>query len=114
MDFAELPFAVPAIGDADGLLYQFGTYDFTGTPMFHLDLVRQFAAQGSDEYLQVHLELLFEPREDLSALGRHGEWFWSEESGQLGEWSYRVRRRPEWHVLNDRAPADVLVYQDAT
>lgn len=114
LDFAEVPFAVPAIGDADGLLYQFGTYEFTGTPMFHLDLVRQFAVLGSDEYVQAHLELLFEPGDDLIALGRHSEWFWPGNSGPLSDWSRHIRRRPEWLALNDRIPTDVLVYQDET
>jgi len=53
IDFAEVPFAVPEVPDADGLLYQFGTHAFTGEPTFYLDLVRQFVVFGSDEYVQI-------------------------------------------------------------
>jgi hypothetical protein len=104
MDFAEVLFTVPAIPDADGLLYQFGTYAFTGTPRFHFDLVRQFAVTDSDEYVQAHLELLFEPADDLKALKAHDEWFWRGGSSSLHDWSESVRRRPEWLVLVDRVP----------
>lgn len=30
--FARVPFAVPQLPDADGLLYQLGTYSFSGEP----------------------------------------------------------------------------------
>lgn len=112
--FAEVPFVVPAIADADGLLYQFGTYRFTGTAMFHLDLVRQFAVLDSDEHVQAHLELVFESGDDLVALGGHGEWFWQDDSGVLRDWSRHVRQRPEWRTLSGHRPIDVRVYQDET
>ncbi|MFC0437398.1 hypothetical protein [Kutzneria buriramensis] len=112
--FAEVPFAVPAIADADGLLYQFGVYEFTGTPMFHLDLVRQFAVADADEYVQVHLELVFELDDHLVAVAAHNEWWWPEDSVVLRDWSRSVRRRPEWLELNGRVPTDVRIYQHET
>jgi hypothetical protein len=114
IDFAEVPFAVPEVADADGLLYQFGTYAFTGEPTFYLDLVRQFAVFGSDEYVQIHLELQFEPSDDLAALGQHSEWFWLDGRGVVRDWSRHVQQRPEWRILDDRTPNEVRVYQDET
>ncbi|TDW94102.1 hypothetical protein EV137_1401 [Kribbella pratensis] len=40
--FSRVEFDVPREPDSDGLLYQFGIYDFSGEPRFHFDLTRQF------------------------------------------------------------------------
>jgi len=45
-EFARIPAedTAPAEEDGDGLLAQFGTYDFRGTREFQVDLTRQFIA----------------------------------------------------------------------
>src|SRR5687768_9571454 len=59
--FSRIEFDVPLEPDSDGLLYQFGIYDFSGEPRFHLDLTRQFGLPDSDEYLQFHCDLQYLP-----------------------------------------------------
>ncbi|MER6315536.1 hypothetical protein ABT237_17415 [Streptomyces sp. NPDC001581] len=40
--FGRRPFDVPDTPDADGLPFQYGTHSFDGSPIFTLDLTRQF------------------------------------------------------------------------
>ncbi|MEV4501912.1 hypothetical protein [Streptomyces klenkii] len=45
--FGRRLFDVPDTADADGLLFQYGTYSFSGPPTFALDLTRQFEISDS-------------------------------------------------------------------
>lgn len=44
--FTAVRFAVPSGPDTDGLLYQYGVYDFGGEPHFRFDFTRPFALPG--------------------------------------------------------------------
>ncbi|MBE3202480.1 hypothetical protein [Parafrankia irregularis] len=114
LDFAAVRFDVPDEPNADGLLYQFGIFDFGGGPAFYLDPVRQFARFDDDEYIQVHLEIQFSPSNDLAALGEHSEWWFSDGSIELSDWTQVISRRSEWVILNELIPISVNVYQDGT
>lgn len=46
--FGRKPFDVSDKPDADGLLFQYGTYAFDGPPAFTLDFTRQFEISDSD------------------------------------------------------------------
>ncbi len=111
--FATVPFRVSRGPESDGLLYQYGTYTFTGEPRFHLDLTMQFAVAGEDEYLQFHCDVQFAPTRDLTELGQHSEW-WFADVGLLEEWASSVRARPEWPVLDALTPFTVQVSLDGT
>lgn len=56
------------VGEPDMLLFQTGTFDFTGEKLYHFDLVRQFDFLGGDELVQLHLTVLYEPSSKLSLL----------------------------------------------
>ena len=56
------------VGEPDMLLFQTGTFDFTGEKLYHFDLVRQFDFLGGDELVQLHLTVLYEPNRKLSLL----------------------------------------------
>ncbi len=56
------------VGEPDMLLFQTGTFDFTGEKLYHFDLVRQFDFLGGDELVQLHLTVLYEPSRKLSLL----------------------------------------------
>lgn len=52
----------------DMLLYETGTYDFTGEPFFYFCLVRQFP--NEEEFYQIHVDVLYKPcngNKELSA-----------------------------------------------
>ncbi|MBN6545630.1 hypothetical protein, partial [Actinacidiphila bryophytorum] len=76
--FAWLRFDLTDTPDADGLLFQYGTYAFDGPAVFMVDLTRQFEIadrQGDhDHFLQVHCELRFGAAPALLALGSFDSW----------------------------------------
>lgn len=61
-------------------LFQWGIFTFSGQPLVHVSLVRQFCTEQPDEedpeLWQVHCELLHEPTESFADLGRSH--FWSD------------------------------------
>lgn len=46
----------------DMILFETGTYSFTGKPMFNFSLVRQFP-NDEEEYYQIHVDVLYIPTE---------------------------------------------------
>ena len=61
--------------DGDMLLYQWGTYSFSGTPeTFQLNLTRQFMLQDEGEPLQLSLTFHFPPTPVFKALGSGNQW----------------------------------------
>ena len=51
--------------DEDDLLFETGTYTFTGEPQFYFSLVRQFPHEDedNDEYYQIQVNVLYPPTE---------------------------------------------------
>jgi hypothetical protein len=63
--------------DGDMLLFQWGTYDWGEGEHFQLDLTRQLIVsdEAEDEDIwQLSLTFLFDPVDDLRALGAGNEW----------------------------------------
>jgi hypothetical protein len=112
LDFACVSFAVPQTADADGLLYQFGIFTFSGEPRFHLDLTRQFMMPDEDEFLQFHCDMQFSPTADLQALGSHDESWWPDGDQELTTWAGEVAAGPEWVALAGKTPVLTEVYCD--
>lgn len=46
--------------DNDMILFETGTFSFTGEPLFYFSLVRQFPNE-EDEYYQIHVDVLYLP-----------------------------------------------------
>lgn len=49
------------VGDPDDLLFETGTFDFTGKKLFYFSLVRQFQYRDEDEFIQLHLDVRYAP-----------------------------------------------------
>lgn len=49
---------IPIVNDM--ILYETGTFSFTGEPLFYFSLVRQYP-NNDDEYYQIHVDILFQP-----------------------------------------------------
>jgi hypothetical protein len=115
VDFANIRFATGPQPASDGLLYEYGTYRFTGRSMFTLDLVRQFETvdEGGehDHFVQFHCELRYEPEPALDALGAFDSW-WFPDQGLLEEWTSEINSRPEWTVLATKVPSEVEIHQE--
>ncbi|MBR0512300.1 hypothetical protein [Ruminococcus sp.] len=48
--------------DNDMILFETGTFSFTGEPMFYFSLVRQFP-NDDGEYYQLHADIMFKPND---------------------------------------------------
>ncbi len=46
--------------EEDLILFETGTFSFTGKPLFYFSLVRQFP-NGREEYFQIHVDVLYKP-----------------------------------------------------
>jgi hypothetical protein len=69
---------VSSLEDSDGLLAQYGTYDWGEGEHFELDMVRQFAFDDDggqySHMTQLHCTFLFRPTHDVRALGADNLW----------------------------------------
>ncbi|MFF3468960.1 hypothetical protein [Streptomyces sp. NPDC002619] len=109
-------FDVSDTSDADGLLFQYGTYSFDGPATFTLGLVRQFEITDSDgnhdHYVQVHCELRYGPAPALHALGSFHSWFFQGAGDDLDEWAEELSTRAAWTTIRTLRPAEIKVYQE--
>jgi hypothetical protein len=118
--FAVIRFAVPKGPDIDGLLFQYGTYSFTGRPMFTLDLLRQFELRDQrgeyEAYRQVGYELLLEPTDRLSGLGRWESWWFDRPDAEddLESWLAEVRFNSVWTVARSEAANEIVIIDELT
>lgn len=120
--FGRRRFDSPLIPDADGLLYQYGSYTFQDGVMFSLDFTRQFDVPDADgehdHFLQVHCELRYEPLPSLQALGAFESWFFHDtEAGrvdhaELDAWAAEVEAGQAWALVHSLPPVDIQVYTD--
>jgi len=62
-----------SVGDPDDLLFETGTYDYTGEDLFYFSLVRQFKFSNDDEYVQLRLDIMYTPIRK-TALIQECEW----------------------------------------
>jgi hypothetical protein len=117
--FASMQFQVPDLPDADGLLFQYGVFSFTGRAMFTLSLIRQFEQcdeQGDHEsYRQVGVELLFEPDDALISLGHKESWCFGEPgSASTAEWFADLRSSSVLRAIDGVGISSLAVIDDFT
>jgi hypothetical protein len=114
--FGRRLFDVSDTPDADGLLFQYGTYSFDGPRLFTLDLVRQFEISDSDgehdHYVQLHCELRYAPTPALEVLGSFDSWFFHDAGEDLEGWSRSLTERAAWTTIKTLQPAEIRVYQE--
>ncbi|WP_432154771.1 hypothetical protein [Streptomyces tricolor] len=112
--FARHRFATAPTPGSDGLLFQYGTYAFSGLPMFTVDLTRQFDISDDggehDHYVQIHCELRYECEPALDALGSFNSWFFHGADADLDEWLATMEGHLE--LLFARVPSKIDVYEE--
>ena len=94
--------------DDDGILFETGTFDFTGEPLFYFSLVRQFPNED-EEYYQIHLDILYTPTE-LTENYNQSEWCFG---GEMDIFDY-VRNSQEFLNLKDKEIKQINVFIDET
>jgi hypothetical protein len=96
--FAEVPVACAD----DALLFQAGTYSFTGPELFSLYLTRQFTHEEDGEYAgmeQLHCIIYYEPAAELRTLNHN---LWSSHCASLADFFAQVEAMPEFQVPTHR------------
>jgi hypothetical protein len=111
--FASAYFQVPDIPDPDGLLFQYGVFNFTGRPMFTLSFIRQFGQCDEfgdhEEYRQVGVEFLFEP-DVLTSLGHHESWcFDGPDVSATAAWFAEVKSDSVFQIIQGLPIASISV-----
>jgi hypothetical protein len=100
--------------DSDGLLFQYGTYTFSGRPMFTVGFTRQFDISDEDgehdHYVQVRCELHYAPEPALDGLGSFNSWFFHDSDADLDQWFAAIEGHLE--LLLDRGPSEVDLYEE--
>ncbi|MFF1419544.1 hypothetical protein [Streptomyces sp. NPDC058280] len=115
--FGSQRFATADTPDADGLLFQYGTtHTFEGPPVFTLDLARQFevndASGEHDHYIQLHVELRYEPVLQLRALGHFESWFFHDTDDELDRWANGLGHQEVRTIIRNFHPTEIRVYQE--
>lgn len=97
------------VGDPDDLLFETGTYNFTGKKLFYFSLVRQFQFRNPDEYVQLHLDVRYAPS---PATARLCDTEWG--SIAQGNFFQMVRSGKAYQKVKDMPMAEVEVYISET
>ena len=106
----------PVESASDGLLFQAGTYSFTGSEKYTVGFVRQFEVVDEDNefeyYVQLQCEFLYEPNADLRALGSYNLWCFPSDGDSIDDWVGAVEARIEFQTAQRLAPTSVTVEQE--
>src|SRR5690606_33995784 len=88
-----------SLGQGTDLLFQAGTYNFGGRPLFYFDPVCQFEIVGSDgdheRFEQLHCELTCLPSPELEGLNVS---LWSSECNDVDAFYAAVESLPEFQA----------------
>lgn len=94
------------VGEPDDLLFETGTFSFTGNKRFYFSLVRQFRFfTDTDEYVQLHLDVLYHPTKKTRWLRKSS---WS--SQDTGKFFNDVTGSSAYQAVCDTAYAKVEVW----
>lgn len=92
----------------DTILFETGTFDFTGSEMFYFSLVRQFPNE-EDEYYQIHVDVMYRPSEKNKVFS---EATWDEDVEE-NIFDY-IRNTEAFAVAKCDEIIEVSVYMDET
>jgi len=111
--FGRLRYDTAETPDADGLLFQYGTFSFYGQMEFLLDFMRQFEINDVDgeheRYVQVHCELRCADEPALREVGSFNSWFFHDGAEDLDQWAGAVHGLEVWEVVRDRMPSGLRI-----
>ena len=92
----------------DMILFETGTYSFTGEPMFYFSLVRQFP-NSQEEYYQIHVDVMYAPSEE-SQNYHQATWNIDIEENLFDF----VKKSREYNFCKDRIISNTKIYLDET
>ena len=98
--------SIPIEGDM--ILFETGTYSFTGERMFNFSLVRQFP-NDEEEYYQIHVDVLYVSVEGNKEFEQST---WNEDIDE-NIFNY-IKKSPEYDFCKDKELSKVEIYLDET
>ena len=98
-----------SIGEPEDLLFETGTYDFTGEKLFYFTLARQFQFMDDSEYVQLRMNVLFQ---STSATKRLYGVKWGKQS--KGNFWCKVQRSRAYHAVKDLPIYKVEIFVEDT
>lgn len=94
--------------EEDMILFETGTYSFTGVPMFNFSLVRQFP-NCEEEYYQIHVDVLYVPEEENKDFEQS---IWNEDIEE-NIFTY-IKKSQEYEYCKGKEFSKVDIYMDET
>lgn len=98
-----------SVGDPDDLLFETGTYNFSGEKSFQFSLVRQFRFLDPNEYIQLHLCVHYTPSITTALLYRTK---WGNPDDK--HFFELIRKSLAFRLLKDKAIQSVQIYIEKT
>lgn len=92
----------------DILLFETGVYSFTGEDLFYFSVTRQFP-DGSDEYYQLHLDVMYQVTPENKKLSSCS---WSDEIE--GDFFNYIRSTKDYNAIQEKAILKIDVHMDQT
>lgn len=92
----------------DRILFETGTYSFTGEPMFYFSLVRQFP-NDEEEYYQIHVDVLYVSTAENKNFEQN---IWNEDIEE-NIFSY-IKKTSEFSFCKNKEFSKVEIYLDET
>lgn len=114
--FGSVEFDVPDAPDADGFLFQYGTFKWLPEPAFVVGIARQFDIldESGDhvDYIQIQAEYSYPIDPDLEALGGREQWWFRDGPESFGEWLTRVISAPVWDAVRSKSVLRFSISQE--
>ena len=114
--FAAIDFDVADEPQADGILFEYGTFRSLPEPAFLIGFTRQLSAGdtdgGSEGYHQLHLEYTFPIDADLEAAGSRTEWWFRDDPVEFDQWLGMAMADPVWDTVRGKQPTAFTVFQE--
>lgn len=91
----------------ESLLFETGTFDFTGEELFYFSFTKQFPNED-DEYYQIHMDILYEPDDENK---KFSDTFWDETGDEIMNY---IKNSKEFNYARYHKYAKIDIYMDET
>lgn len=94
--------------EEDMLLFETGTFSFTGEPLFSFSLVKQIPNDEDDEYYQIHVDVLYKPDAENKCFS---DTLWDETGEEIFDY---IRNSDAFQYAKAHKFEKIEVYMDET
>jgi hypothetical protein len=91
----------------DSVLFETGTFNFTGEPLFYFSLVKQYEGTD-DEYVQIHVDVLYKPTKANSKFSKS---VWYDDIDNISE---KIIKSKAFQKLQDEKIFKVHIFENET